>query len=65
VEGWLTGRLGLGNLVRTMRHEFREVHFFFTAAVVYEGSAADPSVIDLTRWLLTREGFSLNGRGPP
>jgi hypothetical protein len=65
VEGWLTGRLGLGNLVRTMRHEFREVHFFFTAAVVYEGSAADPSVVDLTRWLLTGEGFTLNGRGPP
>jgi Double-GTPase 2 len=65
VEDWLTGRLGLGNLVRTMRHEFREVHFFFTAAVVYEGSAADPSVVDLTHWLLTREGFALNGRGPP
>jgi len=30
---WLTDRLGLGNLVRSMDHEFREVRFFFTAAV--------------------------------
>jgi len=64
VEGWLIGRLGLGNLVRTMRHEFREVHFFFTAALVNDRMAADPSVVDLTRWLLTREGFALNGHGP-
>jgi hypothetical protein len=64
VEDWLTGRLGLGNLVRTMRHEFREVHFFFTAAVVDERSAVDPSVVALTRWLFAQEGLALNGRGP-
>jgi Double-GTPase 2 len=30
---WLTDRLGLGNLIRSMDHEFREVHFHFTAAM--------------------------------
>ncbi len=32
-RSWLTDRLGLGNLVRSMDHEFSEVRFFFTAAV--------------------------------
>lgn len=30
---WLVQRLGLGNLIRSMDNEFREVRFFFTAAV--------------------------------
>jgi hypothetical protein len=30
---WLTERFGLGNLIRAMDNEFREVRFFFTAAV--------------------------------
>jgi hypothetical protein len=63
IEGWLTGELGLGNLVRAMRHEFRDVRFFFTAART-EGTAADPSVVELTRWLLGRDGPALRGRWP-
>jgi Double-GTPase 2 len=63
VEGWLAVELGLGNLVRAMRHEFREVRFFFTA-VRTEETAADPSVVDLTRWLLGRDGPALRGRWP-
>jgi hypothetical protein len=63
VEGWLAGELGLGNLVRAMRHEFGEVRFFFTA-VQAEETEADPSVVELTRWLLGPDGPGLRGRWP-
>ncbi|GAB2719617.1 TRAFAC clade GTPase domain-containing protein [Kitasatospora kifunensis] len=62
---WLAQELGLGNLVRAMRLDFREVRFFFTAALLVsspesaesaEGGAAEPqvheSVTPLLQWCL-------------
>jgi hypothetical protein len=64
VEAWLVQRLGLGNLVRAFHHEFREVRFFFTAAVLNGERSSDRSVVELVRWLLQGEGLSLDGRAP-
>jgi hypothetical protein len=44
---WLTDRLGLGNLIRSMDHEFREVRFFFTAAVTVTPGRAHESISPL------------------
>ena len=44
---WLTDRIGLGNLVRSMDHEFREVRFFFTAAVTVTPGRAHESISPL------------------
>ncbi|MBO1414981.1 hypothetical protein, partial [Streptomyces sp. FH025] len=58
VEAWLTEKLGLGDLVRNMRHEFGEVRFFLTAAVMADGpeGASEPelhgSVAPLLEWCL-------------
>jgi hypothetical protein len=49
---WLTDELGLGNLVRSMDNEFREVRFFFTAAVTVAPRQAHPSIAPLVSWAL-------------
>jgi hypothetical protein len=62
---WLTERLGLGNLVRAMDHEFREVRFFFTAAVTVAPRQAHPSIAPLLAWSLrvpVRSGASVSRR---
>jgi hypothetical protein len=55
IEAWLVERMGLGNLVRAMKHDFGEVFFTYTAAVVDERGAVDPSVVSLSRWLVGGE----------
>jgi hypothetical protein len=49
---WLVDKLGLGNLVRAMNNEFREVRFFFTAAVTVAPRQAHPSIAPLVSWAL-------------
>jgi hypothetical protein len=58
VEAWLIEHLGLGNLVRNLRHEFRHVRFFFTAAVLNGDGRVDRSVVELARWLFEGEGVA-------
>jgi hypothetical protein len=60
IENWLVGSMGLGNLVRAMRHDFGEVYFTYTAAVVNGRGAVDPSVASLSRWLAGGEGLQLD-----
>jgi hypothetical protein len=52
IREWLENRLGLGNLVRSMRTEFRETRFFRTAAVTGADGLVDPSVAALAEWCL-------------
>jgi hypothetical protein len=52
VAAWLERELGLGNLVRSMSHEFREVRFFRTAAVATGPQQVHPSVGPLVEWCL-------------
>jgi hypothetical protein len=52
IREWLEHRLGLGNLVRSMRAEFRETRFFRTAAVTGADGLVDPSVTALAEWCL-------------
>jgi len=54
-ERWLTEGLGLGNLVRSMKHEFAEVRFYFTAAVLTADGEVDSSIAGLSSWLLGAE----------
>ena len=57
---WATEELGLGNLVRSARLNFKEACFFHTAAVLTDG-VMHPSVPALIRWVLTRNGVNLPG----
>jgi double-GTPase-like protein len=59
LERCLVRDLELGNLVRTMRREFREVRFFATAAVLDRDGRVDASVVALGRWLLDGEGLPM------
>ncbi|GAA1961284.1 hypothetical protein GCM10009838_17310 [Catenulispora subtropica] len=51
-ERWLSDELGLGNLIRSMQHEFGEVRFSFTAAVLQPDGDVDSSISTLGSWLL-------------
>ncbi|WP_406166938.1 hypothetical protein [Streptomyces sp. NBC_00996] len=51
-RAWLVDVLGLGNLARAMEMEFREVRFFFTAAVIAEEEQVDGSIAPLVDWCL-------------
>lgn len=57
---WATDKLGLGNLVRSARLNFKEACFFHTAAVM-TGGAMHKSVPALIRWVLARNGVNLPG----
>lgn len=59
VAEWAAGELGLGNLVRSVRQNFRETCFVNTAAVMGEDGAVDASVAALMRWMLARDRVSL------
>ena len=59
VAGWASGELGLGNLVRSVRQNFREASFVNTAAVMAEDGAVHPSVAALMRWMLARDRVKL------
>jgi hypothetical protein len=56
---WADRELGLGNLVRSVRGNFREAAFFRTAAVMVGDSCMHPSVAAFTRWVLARDGIAL------
>jgi hypothetical protein len=54
-RAWLTEQLGLGNLVRSMRHEFGRVEYVFTAAVPDESGRLPGSIRAVTRrWIDAR-----------
>jgi hypothetical protein len=63
VEEWARDTLGLDNLVRSVRHQFGEIEFFRTASVRDDAGDLHPSVIELTRWLVSRDGISLPPQG--
>jgi hypothetical protein len=60
VATWATDELGLGNLVRSVRLNFREACFFHTAAVMADG-VMDTSIPALLRWVLARNGINPSG----
>ena len=60
VATWATEELGLGNLVRSARLNFKEASFFHTAAVIADGGM-HKSVPALIRWVLARNGVNLPG----
>jgi Double-GTPase 2 len=51
-EQWLDKTLGLGNLIRAMRNEFRDVRFFLTAAVLDDDDRVHDSIRPLVDWCL-------------
>jgi ribosomal protein S27E len=58
IADWATEVLGLGNLVRSARLNFRETSFFFTAAVM-KNEVMHPTIPVLLRWVLTHEGVTV------
>lgn len=58
VASWACDELGLGNLVRSARLNFREACFFHTAAVMTDGIMHE-SIPALMRWVLARNGADL------
>jgi hypothetical protein len=60
VGDWADRDLGLGNLVRSARLQFKEAHFACAAAVMTE-TGMDPSIAALLRWMLADEGVTLPG----
>ena len=59
VAEWAASELGLGNLVRSVRQNFRESCFVNTAAVMGKDGAVDASVAALMRWMLARDRVKL------
>jgi len=64
VAEWARCELGLGNLIRSAQHSFKETCFFHTAAVMNAGGDMDESVAALMRWILAGDGVALPGDGP-
>jgi hypothetical protein len=62
VGDWAQESLGLGNLVRSVRHQFGEIEFFRTASVLEDGGRLHASILELAQWLVTREGITLPGQ---
>ena len=63
VETWIQAELGLGNLVRSARLNFREVRFFRTAAII-ENEELNKSISPFLRWVLAGNGVDLPGDAP-
>jgi len=57
VATWATNELGLGNLVRSARLNFKQACFFHTAAMMTDG-VMHTSVPPLIRWVLDRYGVN-------
>lgn len=53
---WLAEAAGLDGMIRAMRRSFAEVRFFRTSSWL-DGDELDDGVLDLTRWILEREGL--------
>jgi hypothetical protein len=64
VTEWARSELGLGNLVRSTTQNFKEAHYFRTAAVMGPDGLVDASIAVLMRWVLAREGVELPGAVP-
>lgn len=64
IASWARDELGLGNLMRSAQLNFREIRFFFTAAVMCDNGQIHESVPALMRWILAGHGVSLPGDGP-
>ena len=52
---------GLGNLIRSTTQNFKETHYFRTAAVMNSDGQVDTSIAELMRWVLARDGVDLPG----
>lgn len=63
VAEWARCELGLGNLIRSAHHSFKETCFFHTAAVMKADGEMDESVAALMRWVLAGDGVALPGGG--
>jgi hypothetical protein len=61
VADWARSELGLGNLVRSTTQNFKEAHYFRTAAVMDSGGLVHESIGALMRWVLARDGVELPG----
>jgi hypothetical protein len=59
VAEWASGELGLGNMVRSVRQNFRETCFVSTAAVMGADGVMHPSVPSLMRWMLAHDRVKL------
>lgn len=57
VSRWASRELGLGELVRSARHDFKECRFFCAAALMRD-DVMHESVESLMSWLLTGAGIS-------
>jgi Double-GTPase 2 len=64
VATWAHDELGLGNLIRSTRRNFKETRFFHTAAVLLPDGAVHESVAALMRWVFVHDGVSLPGGRP-
>ena len=61
IAGWACRELGLGNLIRSTRLNFKEVRFFSTAAIMRADGVIDESVPALMHWVLANSGLTLPG----
>ncbi|MEU4829445.1 hypothetical protein [Streptosporangium sp. NPDC023615] len=59
IRRWLEGPAGLDGVVRAMRRHFAEVRFFRTSSWLTSGEI-DAGVLDLSGWLLVREGLQVH-----
>lgn len=50
IESWMDSALHLGNLLRTMRHNFGDIRFFCTSAVLDADDTVDSSIDELVGW---------------
>ncbi len=61
VAEWACRELGLSNLVRSTRQNFKEARFFRTAAITAEDGTVDGSIAVLLRWVLAGSRLTLPG----
>ena len=61
IAAWACHELGLGNLIRSTRLNFKETRFFVTAAKMRPDGVIDESVSALMRWILADGGVALPG----
>jgi hypothetical protein len=57
---WADRELGLGNLVRSVKLQFKD-SLFLLAAAIMEDEAIHESIAALLRWMLAEEGIALPG----
>ena len=64
-EEWAVRELGLGNLIRSARHQFADVRVFMVGSVIDRNSRVDPSVETFAEWALAGAGWpDSSGPGP-